>query len=176
MTMAHSTVQELVQSLAALQTDVSLEVLSVHAQALRVDYSKGGIGGLSPHQLAKQLILGIKSITRQPISWPLPKQGQKYVAIHRLLRATLEWITGARIILEGSPKGNQVFVDLNRILLQRQMAPPSTRSPSPSARSRRKPGRQCSRESHTPSHLGPRSVTSSEARAACAASACGASR
>ena len=62
--MAHSTVQELVQSFAALQTDISLEVLSVH---LRVDYSKGGTGGLSPHQLAKQLILGINPITRQPI-------------------------------------------------------------------------------------------------------------
>ena len=66
----------------------------------------------TPHQVAKELMSGIRAKRGTAVQWPMPWSRQKYAPMVRATRIMLErMIQNKELVMEGTPRGNEIRVE-----------------------------------------------------------------
>ena len=103
------------QTLEAYQADLDTKAAVALVQELERDRQTVVRPIPTPDQVALTLITGIKTIAGRPIHWPIVRSGQRYALIIRATRLMLERIFKNKIILEGTPRGTEIDIEITKI-------------------------------------------------------------
>ena len=99
-------------TLVALQADLCIQGALTAANQIKATLSSPIRPLPTSHQVAVDLMSKMMARDGTPIQWRIPRPGQKYPLIIRATRVILEHILRKKVVLEGTPRGNEVKVDI----------------------------------------------------------------
>ena len=105
-----------VQTLEAYQADLDTKAAVALVQELGRDRQTAVRPLPTPNQVAMALMTGMKTATGRSIHWPVIRSGQRYAPIIRATMFMLECIFKKKVILEGTPRGNKIGIEIIRML------------------------------------------------------------
>ena len=105
----------IIQTWEAYQADLDTKAAVTLVQELERDRQTAVRPLPTPNQVALALMTGMKTITGHPIHWPVIRSGQRYAPIIRATRFMLERIFKKKVILEGTPRGNEIGIEITKI-------------------------------------------------------------
>ena len=103
------------QTLEAYQADLDTNAAISLVQKLERDRQTAVRPLPTPSQVALALMTGMRTATGGLIHWPVIRSGQRYAPIIRATRFMLERIFKKRVILEGTPRGNEMGIEVIKI-------------------------------------------------------------
>ena len=104
-----------IQTLEAYQADLKTKAAVALVQKLERDRQTAVRPLPTPNQVTLALMTGMRTMTGRPIHWPVIRSGQRYAPIIRATRFMLERIFKTEVILEGTPRGNEIGIEITKI-------------------------------------------------------------